>query len=124
MAAPINVFKSVTKVLTTTAIDLDEENTRVYTAPGNNTAIVLMAQIANTGSGTANATFSLVKVDPLTSNTVETPLVSDFPIPQNDALDVLSGKLIVEEGQQLHAKIDSGANAAVITVSVLESRNA
>lgn len=124
MAAPINVFKSFTKDLTTTTIALDEDNTLVYTAPGNNTAIVLMAQIANTGSDTTNATFSLIKVDPLTSATTITPLVSEFPIPKNDSLDVLSGKLIVEEGQQLHANIVDAGNPASITISVLESRNA
>ncbi len=40
MALPINVFKSVTKKLTVTP-------TVVYTAPINNTAIILMAQVAN-----------------------------------------------------------------------------
>ena len=121
MAAPINVFKSFTKDLTTTTIALDEADTLVYTAPGNNTAIVLMAQIANTGTNTINATFSLVKSGPSI-----TPLVSSFPIPESDSLDVLSGKLIVEEGQQLHVNFDddSSGRAGSITISVLESRNA
>lgn len=121
MAAPINVFKSFVKDLASNAFSFSGSNTLVYTAPGNNTAIVLMAQIANTGTETINASFRLYK-----DGSTSADLVSGFSIPVNDSADVLSGKLIVEEGQELHARIDStaGGRAGNIVISVLESRNA
>ena len=124
MAAPINVFKSFVKDLTDDAFNTP--GTLVYTAPGNNTAIVLMAQIANTGTGTINATFRLDKDEGSAIPGTFGDLVSDFSIPESDSVDVLSGKLIVEEGQQIRARIDSvaGGRAGNIVISVLESRNA
>lgn len=121
MAAPINVFKSFVEGLTDDAFAFNGADTLVYTAPGNNTAIVLMAQIANTGTGTINASFRLYK-----NGSTSADLVSGFPIPENDSASVLSGKLIVEEGQELHARIndDTGGLAGNIVISVLESRNA
>lgn len=118
MSAPINVFRSVSRDLTDNVIAFDAGPTLVYTAPVNNTAIVLMAQIANTSSDTITVTFALAD-----QNDGVSPLVQEFAVPPGDALDTLSGKLVASETQQLHARIH-GAGSARITVSVLESRNA
>lgn len=105
MSAPINVFRSTTKELEVSSIEFvplttvpSDSTSLVYRAPANNTAIVLTAQVANTGNENLNVTFALV-----TGPDEVSPLVSRFPVAINDAADVLSGKLIVEEGQQLHA---------------------
>ena len=98
MAAPINVFKSAFKTVNNTTIAFGGAGTQIYEAPGNNTAIVLMAQVANTGTDPITVTFSLVD-----SSAGESQLVSEFAVPVGDAADLLSGKLVLAEGQQLHA---------------------
>lgn len=118
MAEPINVFRSASRDVNDVAIAYDEADTLIYEAPVNNTAIVLMAQFANTDSTDLTVTFSLVD-----STDGESELVSEFAVPVGDAADLLSGKLVVSEGQQLHARKHQ-AGAGRITVSVLESRNA
>jgi hypothetical protein len=112
MALPINVFRSVTAVLTDT-LDV------VYTAPANNTAIVLMAQVANVDSSEHAVTFVLVE----NPGGTETELVKEFSIPSNDAASVVTGKLIVESGNQLKAQ-SSTSGELKLTLSILESRNA
>lgn len=113
MSLPINVFRSVTSELTDTL-------NIVYTAPANNTAIILMAQVANIDdSDSHEVTFALVE-NP--GGTV-TELVKDFSIPPNDAASVVTGKLIVETGNALRASASEN-NKLKLTLSILESRNA
>ena len=119
MAAPINVFRSAFISVSDTAIAYDGASTEIYEAPLNNTAIVLMAQFANTGAEDLTITFSLVD-----SSDGESQLVSEFAVPVGDAADLLSGKLVLAEGQQLHARKHQAGGAGKITISVLESRNA
>ena len=105
MASPLNTFKSVVANLTTA-------NTTVYTAPANTTAIVLLAQVTNVGSGTSNVTFR--------TSASNTELVKDFSIPVGDAGSVLDGKLVLEAGNSVIASA-SGNNELKITVSILET---
>lgn len=109
---PINVFKTHTANITTA----DEV---VYTTPENNTGIVLMAQVANITSSETTVTFSHHDA---TANTT-TELVKDFSIPGNDAAGVITGKLVVQEGNSLRASA-SANDALKITLSILESLNA
>jgi hypothetical protein len=109
---PINVFKTYTANITTA----DEI---IYTTPENNTGIVLMAQVANITSSETTITFAHYDV---TANTA-TELVKDFAIPGNDASGVITGKLVVQEGNSLRASASSNG-ALKITLSILESLNA
>lgn len=112
MATPLNVFKTVTAELTTS-------NVVLYTAPTGFTGIILMAQITNVTGSSATTTFSHFK----TVGAVETELVKDFEIAPNDALNAITGKLILEDGDSVKgsASVDSTLK---ITLSVLESLNA
>jgi len=112
MATPLNVFKTVTNELTAS-------NEIVYTVPVGNTGIVLMAQVANVTSTAADVTFS--HYDPTT--TTETELIKEFEVPGNDAVSVITGKLVVEEGKSVKAYASTGS-ALKLTMSVLESLNA
>lgn len=112
MATPLNVFKTVTKDITTS-------NEVVYTAPTGVTAIVLMAQVSNVTTGTADVTFAHYDTD----TTTETELVKELDIPANDATSVTTGKLVIEEGDSV--KVQASANSALkLTMSILESLNA
>lgn len=111
MATPLNVFKTVTKELTTADSD-------VYTAPVGNTGIILMAQISNVTTSEANVTFSHYDSD----TTTQTELVKNFPIAGNDANSVITGKMVLEAGQKVKAQ--ASANSTLkLTLSILESLN-
>lgn len=107
--AALNIFKTVTAVITTSSQD-------VYTAPDGYTGIVLMAQIANVSASTAKATVSLYR------SSVATELVKDFSIPTGDASSVTTGKLVLESGSTLRIIADTNS-ALKLTLSILESAN-
>jgi hypothetical protein len=105
----INVFKNVTANLTTSGETL-------YTAPTGYTGIVLLAQISNLTGNTVAASMFVQK------SGIQTSLATDFDIPGNDAAGMLSGKLVLEVGQQIFASASANASAQ-ITLSILESQN-
>ena len=116
----VNVFKNLTANLTTTG-------QVIYTTPPGYTGIVLMAQLSNITSGTANASMFVRKtVDGVTTNT---SLVTNFDIPARDAAGALSGKLILQSLQSANISAQSlvasaGSNSAIqLTLSILESQN-
>lgn len=112
MATPLNVFKTVTKDITTS-------NETVYTAPTGFTGIILMAQVSNITGSAASVTFSHYD----TGTTTQTELVKDLDIPGNDATSVITGKLVLEEGNAV--RVQGSANTTLkLTMSVLESLNA
>lgn len=109
MASVLNVFRTVTSVLTTTPETL-------YTAPAGYTSIVLMAHVSNVTSSTKQVTFSHL------SGSTTTELLKEFSIPANDAVAATSGKLILEEGQSVKASASASASLKVV-LSILETLN-
>lgn len=105
----INIFKNVTANLTTSG------NT-VYTAPAGYTGIVLLAQVSNLTGGTVSASMFVQKGANLTS------LATDFEIPTQDAAGMLTGKLVLEPGQQVFVTASANSSAQ-LTMSILESQN-
>lgn len=107
--ANLNTFRNVTNVLTTS-------NTTLYTAPITSTSIILMAQVTNITASAANVTFVLNNIS---SNT---ELAYNLSVPPNDAVNVLTGKLVLQNAHSVFAS--AGANNALkITLSVLETLN-
>ena len=106
----INIFRNITADLTTVAQTL-------YTAPAAYSGIVLMAQISNITAGTVTASVYVKNVD-LTL----TSLVTNYSISGNDALGVLSGKLVLQTGQSLVA-VAAADSSLQMVMSVLESQN-
>ena len=113
MATPLNVFKTVT-------YDVTALNTTVYTAPTGFTGIVLMAQCANVGTSSTE-TITFTHFDSGTST--ETELVKDFIVPEADAASLLTGKLIIQDGNSVKAVASAGSTFK-LTLSILESLNA
>ena len=105
----INIFKNVTANLTTSGETL-------YTVPVGYSGIVLMAQVSNLTAGTVEASMFVQK------GAAQTSLATDFGIPSNDAASLLSGKLVLEVGQQIFASASANSSAQ-ITLSILESQN-
>ena len=109
MALPLNVFKTVTEVASTSAAE-------IYTAPVGYTAVVLLAQAANIDTSSHDVTFSHKR-----SSTV-TELTKSTPIPGNDALAMVTGRLVLEAGDKLVLSASDGTNVKV-TISLLETLN-
>ena len=109
MALPLNVFKTVNVVAATSA-------TEIYTAPVGYTGVVLMAQAANIDSTSHDVTFSHKR-----SSTV-TQITTSAPIPSNDALAMVTGRLVLEPGDKLVLSASEATNIKV-AVSILETLN-
>jgi hypothetical protein len=110
MSGALNIFKTVTANLTTTP-------TSVYSTPLGYSTVVLMAQITNIGNSTANISADLVR----TGNTgPTTSLISGAQVPINDAISVLTGRLILNYGDQFQVTATAN-NSSQLTLSVLET---
>lgn len=107
---PLNTFRTITRSLTTTVQTL-------YTCPTGVTGIVLMAQVSNVSASlTGKVTFTHVR------QRTETELVKNCPVPIEDARTVLTGRLVLEEGDRITVIADSASTLKII-MSVVESAN-
>jgi len=109
MALPLNNFRTVTAVL-------EQTEATLYTTPASLTTIVLGAQCANVTSSGATVTFVHSK------NGVDTELLKDFVVPPNDAVNIVSGKLVLETGSTIKASTGTDQSCKV-TLSILETSN-
>ncbi len=109
MALQLNVFQTVTAVVSTTP-------TEVYTAPIGYTGVVLLAQVANIGASSHDVTLVHRR------SSTDTEMLKNYPIAANDTANLLSGKLVLESGDKL---VLSGSNATNLKfiASILENLN-
>ena len=104
-----NTFKNAEKSLTAAT-------QTVYTCPANKTAIVLLAQASNIGSGTQSVSFCWY--DFSNSNKL-TELVKLLSVPEKAAVGLIAGKLVLEAGDYM--QVQSTASALIeLSISVLE----
>lgn len=109
MPAALNTFKTITANVTTTA------NT-VYTAPTGYTSVILLAQVANNGATTYYTTGKHIR------GGIPTSLVSNTAVPVNDAINLLTGKLILNTGDGIQVYgIDN--TSGQLLLSILETAN-
>jgi hypothetical protein len=113
MALALNVFKTVTKVVTTNVVG-------IYTAPTGYTGVVLLAQAANIGSGTQTVSFSHQRST--SGIAVTTEILKNFPVSSSDTANLLAGKLVLESGDVLVLSASSGTDVKFIG-SILETLN-
>ena len=111
---PLNSFRTITIPVTKTG------QTFIYTCPVGVTAIILLVQIANIGDDTAAVDFYHVHL------TTKSLLVKGALIPANDALNPLSGRLVIEEGDSIFVQgqvpeYGSGFQPMQVVVSLVES---
>ena len=115
MALALNNYQTITGIVTA-----NTENVGIYTAPTGYSAIVLLAQATNIGSDTNTVNFSHVRTS--AGIAVTTELLLGFPVPQNDAANLLAGKLVLETGDSLVIKSSSNTDVKFIS-SILETLN-
>jgi len=113
MPLALNNYQTITGVVGTNTVD-------IYTAPTGYSAIVLLAQATNIGSNTQTINFLHERT--VAGIAVTTEILLGFPVPANDAANLLAGKLVLETGDSL--KIGSSSNTDVKFISsVLETLN-
>lgn len=106
---PLNTFR-------TKAYELTTSEQTIYTTPTGLTTIVLGAQASNIGNVAATITFTLRK------NNTDYIMLNAFEIPPNDAAEVTTGKLVIEEGSSIKAVV-SVNNTINLVLSILETSN-
>ena len=109
MALALNVFQTVTSVVSTSP-------TEVYTAPVGYTGVVLLAQVANIGAISADVTLVHRR------SSTDTEMLKNFPISANDSANLLTGKLVLESGDKLVLSGSNGTNLKFLA-SILETLN-
>jgi hypothetical protein len=109
MSTPLNAFKTITAVVTTTP-------TNIYTAPIGVSGIVLGSQISNISNSSATITAWHNR------GVVATELVKDFEIPKADAMSIIAGKLVLEGGDSIRVQANENEKLKIV-LSVLESAN-
>ena len=123
MAIPLNTFKTKTAELVSEPVGgFTGDSDVVYSAPSGITAIVLMAQVANTDS---EGPFFCTLEHYDNTNDIRTELVKNFQVQPNDAAGLITGKLIVEEENKIRCYTnDANADGNMkFTFSFLESLN-
>lgn len=113
MALALNVFKTVTKVATTSPVG-------IYTAPVGYSGVVLLAQVTNVDASPHTISFSHQRST--SGIAVTTEILKDFAIPANDTANLLSGKLVLEPNDVLVLSADTSSGIKFIG-SILETLN-
>ncbi len=107
MPAALNNFR-------TTLADITTTPTAVYTPPLGYATVVLLAQVSNNGNAPIEITAMIRR------SSVDTNLIKEASVPTNDAITVLTGRLILQYGDQLFFT-SSDDTSAQLTLSYLET---
>jgi hypothetical protein len=108
MATVLNAFK-------TTTVTVSDTIGNVYTCPSGYSAVVLLAQVSNITGNTITVSGNIYQ---LAGNNVS--LVKGAPLPANDAINLVGGRLILQTGDSF--AVGANVNAASqLTLSVLET---
>jgi hypothetical protein len=109
MATALNVFKTVTKVLTATHAEL-------YAPTDGYTGVVLMAQVSNITSTATAVDMSFF------NGTTHSYLLKGYLVPGNDATAATVGKLVIANGKAIYGKAAT-IDTLHVTLSILETAN-
>jgi hypothetical protein len=110
-ALALNTYKTFRKEVTTGI-------TTVYTAPSGVSSIHLFSVVSNTSAGIATVTVLHNRAAGEDAGPYE--LIKDAKIPATDALNPISGSLVLEVGDQI--QVQGSANSVMkFTLSILES---
>ena len=107
MPVVLNNFKTTLANITTTT-------SNVYTPPAGYAAVVLMAQVSNNGSGTIQISADINRSGTATS------LINGASVPVNDAISVVTGRLILNYGDTLQFTSSDNTSAQLV-LSYLET---
>tara|TARA_X000000368_G_scaffold41651_1_gene30055 strand:+ start:1066 stop:1407 length:342 start_codon:yes stop_codon:yes gene_type:complete len=113
MALPLNVFQTITYVAPGSPVG-------IYTAPVGYSGVILGCQATNVDS--TSHTVSLDHVRSRTGIAVTTEIVKQMPIQGHDTMNLTSGKIVLETGDELKLSA-SNPNHVKFIGSILETLN-
>lgn len=128
---PLNQYRTITGIVSNT----DQE---IYRTKTGYTSIVLYAQVASIGTGIGTVTFYHQRESRSQTgvSTTKTELINNGPVPPNDALILLDGRLVLERtalrtdsirivgiGTTVPAGFLASQTPMKYTVSILETLN-
>ena len=113
MALALNIFKTITKVASTSPVG-------IYTAPVGYTGVVLLAQATNVGGNTQSVSFSHQRTT--SGIAVTTEILKNFPVSASDTANLLAGKLVLESGDVIVLSASNGTDIKFLG-SILETLN-
>jgi len=122
---PLNQFRTMTAVLTTNT------SATIYTSPVGVTSIVLMAQVSNKSTITNSVSLLHYRNIPIQQNaqgkngqpgSTNSILVDMYPLPGKDAINLLSGKLVIETLDSVKAYAAREGDCTLV-LSILETSN-
>ena len=113
MALPLNVFQTITYVA-------PGDKVGIYTAPTGYSGVILLAQATNVDS--VSHTVSLDHVRSTAGIAVTTEVVKQMPISGHDTMNLTSGKIVLETGDELKLSA-SNPNHVKFIGSILETLN-
>jgi hypothetical protein len=108
MAAVLNIFRTI-------SVDATTSMTSVYTAPVGYTAVILMAQVSNVTGNTIQVSANVERFAGGSKS-----LVKNIKIPTEDAIGLLTGRLVLQPGDGF-AISASANNSAELILSLLET---
>ena len=130
---PLNVFKTVRKVIPLQSLLMSQPpvpynstNTYfLYAAPQGVTSIVIMTQVANVDNiNSTPANIHDVTMWHYQSKSLQfTNLVQNFQIPPQDSASLISGKLVLETGDQLYVSSTTTNQYLQLITSIIETAN-
>ena len=109
MPTTLNAFK-------TTSANVTIAGSTVYTVPSGYTSVALLAQVSNLTQHTIGVSAYHVR------SGTHTSIISNVQIPESDAVNLLTGKLIFQTGDSFLLR-GSEDNTAQLLLSVLETAN-
>ena len=104
---PLNEFKNISHDVTTS-------NVGIYTAPIAVTSIILNTQVANVSQSVGFVTCTHVRDSKITH------IIKGAEVPINDSLVIITGKFVMEEGDQFFVRGNSNGTMELL-MSVLET---
>lgn len=112
---PLNKFRSLYRNITTTL-------TPTYSAPVERASIIVNSQVANTTSADITVTLMVSAEGSLF------PVVSAIPVPPNDAISLVSGRLVLQGEDGIKTRpdilfISANRTGAVLSLGILETVN-
>lgn len=114
---PLNAFKNI-------AAKLSVSEQLMYETPEGVSTIILSAMCSNYTTSDVNVTFKIQKTVDVggTPTTLQYYIIPDITVPSKDVLSVISGRLVLEQGDRIYAMAAS-ANSIDFIMSANEAAN-
>ena len=122
MATALNNFRTSLITLPSSWPNTNDVNyeTVTYSPPQGYATVILMAQVSNNGAATVTTSARVRRLEEDGSTITTTSLIKEASVPVNDAINILTGRLILQENDTLQI-ISSDGSTTQLVLSYLET---